>query len=186
MKNYKLEYQIYNNRIKKRIEAEGITVAELCRRSGANQVDIGKLLKFKVSPFIKPNGIRKGGGYRKSVIQVAKYWKVKPEELFPEELYLVEASKTNGSFEFNYGECDYLMGQSNFAISTSPEELLMLREKCESIEEKVKTLNNRSKNMLERHIDGEALDGIGKDYGISRERVRQIIDNARRKIARYR
>ena len=40
----------------------------------------------------------------------------------------------------------------------------------------------RAQKMVERHLQGETLSAIAQEYGISRERVRQIKDKAISKL----
>jgi RNA polymerase sigma-32 factor len=46
-------------------------------------------------------------------------------------------------------------------------------------------LDERTMTMIKRHLDGETLNAIGKDYGLCRERVRQIEKKAVEKIRDY-
>jgi DNA-directed RNA polymerase sigma subunit (sigma70/sigma32) len=47
---------------------------------------------------------------------------------------------------------------------------------CKKI--KIKELTIKQKDIIKRKIDGESLESIGMDYGISKERVRQIVSKA--------
>lgn len=53
------------------------------------------------------------------------------------------------------------------------QEIKQLRDSRES--KKALEFKNRRDEVIEKYISGRTLDSIGKDYGISRERVRQII-----------
>lgn len=66
--------------------------------------------------------------------------------------------------------------------SRSPEELTALSVDCSRLSSAMHGLNEREASILRRRFDDETLDAIGTDYGISKERVRQIEQGAVEKL----
>ena len=69
----------------------------------------------------------------------------------------------------------------------SAEDLLLQIESKELILELLDTLKERERNIIFRHIlsdDGIVLEDLGKEYGLTRERVRQIEKSALLKLRR--
>lgn len=53
-----------------------------------------------------------------------------------------------------------------------------IREETSQFQSALESLDDRSRAMLERRIEGETLEEVAVDYGLSRERIRQITSKA--------
>lgn len=60
------------------------------------------------------------------------------------------------------------------SAAPSPERYAMAREEWAIVERKAAELSPRHKDVLRRRLEKETLQSISDDYGLSRERIRQI------------
>lgn len=63
-----------------------------------------------------------------------------------------------------------------------PEQTAELRERAAKVRLVMDRLDKRSREILLRRLDGEALEAIATDYGLTRERVRQVVELATRRV----
>ena len=172
MNDYYATLKIQQGRLKAAMLEMGIhTVAELSKRSGITQGQIGKLINFKRSPRTVT------GEWKKSTLAICRVLGYEPSELFPEHLdheiptnriaAYVEQAQISG------GRAQHLL----------PGDECQNAELTETIDEVLGTLTERERSVLkDRFWKGKTLREVGKDYDIEGQRVSQIERHALRKL----
>lgn len=83
---------------------------------------------------------------------------------------------------------DTLEDQHVLVDGSTPEQALADQQRLQSAHRILASLelevNGRMLAMLKRKLDGEPLASIGRSYGVSRERARQIVEKALKRAAR--
>lgn len=136
------------------------TGAELARITGVGETPICNLLRLKKgAPF------NKKGTYRRHCKIIARFFRVTEDYLFPKELYSLEKT-----------EACTTVSISNLmpSLQDSPEIEYLKKNAIESLHNKVKTLDDRTQDVLWKRAEGYTLEQVSKIHNIGRERVRQI------------
>lgn len=186
MNDLKIILRIKNNLILKKAEeifGPGLTQGEIENRIGLHQGQMAEFLNFKSNPLkpIKKDREIIGWEWKKIPKIIAIALNVEPEEIFPEHL---QQSRQN-KYEIQLNSQSLLE-----TFSISPEELFQKKELKENINSILLTLSPREANILKLRfgIGGNeeyTLEEIADEYGISRDRIRQIEVKALRKLRHY-
>ena len=222
MKDYLLQIKIKNGPMMSMMRANGIkTAAELSRASGVTSSTVGHYLNLKKTP------ITIYGHWSDSVLKIAKFLKVPPEMLFPEQ-HLTKALKRNTiEGEVTLEEMGELVSTAGINYISEEIEKKAQDELHDKLEKCLGTLPSRERKVLEKRfginrysiekpspeemlsdefkeIDltkfpkvvweyetkggrkgsdgGETYDQIAEDFSVTRERIRQIEQEALRKL----
>lgn len=182
MKEFRLQIRIKNNLLVKRREELGLSLVDASEGIG---ISMGTLLNYenlKTCPLSRKGD---GSGYKGAALKIADFYKCVPEDLWPDTVRRVEKNRIER--EVSAAQVGHLSGASTVYASLPPDELCELKEAAGILEKVMDQLNPREKDMVMRHYgmgeyDEQTLEGIGKIYGVNRERVRQIILKACRKM----
>ncbi len=173
MSDYELQMKIKNAPMLNRMRAMGIgTAAEMSKASGVAETQIGKMLNLKISMLDTRAKVRS------FVAKIADTLVCHPEELFPEQHW-------HSALEKNYFEGQVAADQLQAIASQDPLDILLAIEHKPDFDKMVSGgyLNAREKATLKkRYVDGEYLEKIAAEYGVTRERIRQIEGGAIRKL----
>lgn len=176
MKDYRVEMKVKNNLLASAMERKGIaSAAELSRQSGVHQVCIGKYLNLQESIY----DFR--GEYRPQFMQLCEFFNLMPSELYP-EAQMSEPLKTNKkTIEADAHELVRLE-----ADALDPAQIIELGSRREAILNMLGSLTKKESDVVSLRLgfDGceHTWEQIGKVYGVSKERVRQIYGKALRKL----
>jgi len=136
------------------------TGAELARITGVRETPICNLLRLKKdAPF------NKKGTYRRHCKIIARFFRVTEDYLFPKELYSLEKT-----------EACTTVSISNLmpSLQDSPEIEYLKKNALCLLHSKVKTLDDRTQDVLWKRAEGYTFEQIGQSHGVTTERVRQI------------
>lgn len=159
MSDYRLELAVKNNLLFMLMQERGIkTAAELSRACNVSQRSIGQMLNLKKSAYNSRLELRA------DVARVLDFLGALPDEAFPHEVLFDP------------------MAENKFSATMDREELARLStggsldwlEAKEITDKATRDLPERMRGVLMQRINGETLEEIGEELGISRERVRQI------------
>ena len=176
MKDYRVEMKVRNNLLASAMERKGIASAmELARQSGVHQVYIGKYLNLQESIY----DFR--GEYRPQFMQLCEFFNLMPDELYP-EAQMSEPLKTNKkTIEADAHELVRLE-----ADALDPAQIIELGSRREAVLGMLGSLTKRESDVVSLRLGFEGVEHtweqIGKVYGVSKERVRQIYGKALRKL----
>jgi len=179
MKDYLLQVKIKNNRLHALMLKNGHkNLSALARATGIAGPTLCNISNLKLYPLAQG---RHGGEkkFRRVFQKLADFFGVSVFELWPEGL---DYSVTENSFQrtIDYEHFKLLATES---VPIEPERSYMLTYAKEAIEKGLEILTPREREALTRcHMNGETLEEIGETMDVSRERVRQIIARAIRKL----
>jgi len=176
MSDYRLEVKVRNANILRAMEARGIeSVSELCRRTGASQTELGKIINLKKAPMLV------SGDWHPDVLKVCEYLMAMPSDLFSQEQ--MEPLTTNkSSVDIGFEDISRLLDDPTQCPSLRLEQL----DVANTVNSVLETLTEREKKvlMLRFGIEGseQTLEEVGKQFDVTRTRIRQIELKALRKL----
>ena len=170
--DYILDVRVKNGPLLRLMRLRGHqTVADLSRASGVSQTIIGSFLNLTA------RALDRRGQWRKSIVTLATYFRVLPENLFPPRHYDAALRFNRAEVEVSFSE---LPIKENLELieHEDPETLAMDREAREKLRGAIDALTPRQAEVLRRRFgfegDPETLESIAQSLGVNRERVRQI------------
>lgn len=85
--------------------------------------------------------------------------------------------------ELGSSDDDHRTIENTIPVAPEQEDTVIAKEQTNMVHEAMEGLSEREKNILSmRFFDETTLQTIGKEYGVSRERIRQIEKNALKKV----
>lgn len=175
-----VKHQIFNNELRKRREAMGLSQYKLGQLCGLGEQTIGHFETFRSYP--QDHQAKK----------IAEILDVSVDILFPKWLELFKPKRTSITTEHLVTE--NILGNPEVLQLTSPDTDLydtfdraLLREE---LDKQIETLSTREKRIIEERFglkdnDPKTLEEVSKIFGVSRDRIRQIQDKALRKLRHY-
>lgn len=170
MKNYHATVRIKNGRVMWAMKERGIkTVSELARMCNCSPVGFYKLLNLHGKHRLKD------GSFSLNALRIAEALDMPPDALFIDEYEFISETMFFG-----------FVDQEQLSMATGGENALLGIEQAEikdALKDALLNLKPREEDVIRRHfIEGEGLSEIGNDYGLSRERIKQIHDKGLRKL----
>jgi RNA polymerase sigma factor (sigma-70 family) len=189
VKDLRIVARVYNNQLRERREALGLTATALAEAANIQATTYCALESMKISPLtstIGPFGKPREPRWTKTVERLAEYHKETPEALFPEATR--EMRKTVAEIRVNAEEVHALMASP---VDSSPLRLLCSAETEKTIHESLDVLLPREREVIEMRFgldDGRerTFAEIGECLQLSVERVRQIELKALWRLRQYR
>lgn len=178
-KEYRVELRVKNNLLYKKIYDNYGTIKNFSDTVGINIQSIRNFLNFKCDLYN-----RKDGELKNSVKKLMDIFKCPLNELFPENYKVVETNKYIK--EVSQQEIELISMQSSemnmltYSLDSELEQI-DLRNKIEKL---INTLSPREAEIIRlRYFNNYTLAEIAKEASISKQRVRQIIETAIRKMS---
>lgn len=170
---YLVKVTVRNNLILRRMKELGIkTQEDLAQLSGISQPAVSALIGMRIRATNKVTGDWTEHAYR-----LALALRAEPEDLWTEKQRDMMLDRSWR--EVSMGE-DAVM---QLASGLGPERMVQNALTSERIDAALDTLDARERGAVKaRFFDGATLEEIGQEYGISRERVRQLVLRALRKL----
>jgi transcriptional regulator with XRE-family HTH domain len=164
MSDYAVKITIKNGRILSRMRARGIdSLAELARQSGIQYQVLANIVALRKRPV----GVK--GKWIAGLENVAGVLQCDVDDLFSD-------AQREMALERNSGEV-YMDEPEVMALTTgNPERAYWIKTEAQRLLDALP--NERTKSVVIRHMNGETLDEIAIDMGVTRERVRQIEQKA--------
>lgn len=177
--DYELQLKIKNAPLLNLMRSRGFeSASSLSKATNVTQKDIGKLLNLKLTVY-NQDGISP----RTCALKIAEYFGVSVDELAPKNRLRNPLVQNTFEAQVNQQQIESL------SYSTKdPSRLLEwfeteTRDVFEDIISANKEITERQKAILRlRFVENKTLDECGKVYGVSRERIRNIVANALRKL----
>ena len=181
-KDYRIEVKVKNNKLLQKIEEAGYaTVADFCKAANFQQTVVGLFVNMKRAPINKLTG-----EYSQSFMKIVDFLRCMPEDVFP-KAQMQEAMKINKiTTKVDISDVQSLT-TSLRSIALPPEQKMIFQEARASIQRAMETLTPREQRVLMLRFgfyDGKehTLDEIGKEFNVSKDRIRQIEQKAIRKM----
>ena len=186
MTDYRVTVTVKNARILKAMEKAGFkTIVELSRASGLHLSSIYDLLGMKKAPMGRGVGVRKESGkplkWTMTAQTLAATLKTPVEKLFSETQRDPSGMITKKSVDVTEADIKgYISSQSYDApqIESDIERVDLLKKLI--LQAKLTPLENTL--LVRRFFNDETLEEIAKDHSVCKERIRQRINKAMRKI----
>lgn len=173
------------------MEQSGFSTAiELARASAVNNSTVGQYLNLKLAPYTP------SGELRDSIVRIGYALKRLPEDLFPAP-FLRRALQTNRvTRDVDAASLPALMATAPPSIAYDPERSLIVKEAIDSLISALDSIKNGygqndTRNIaIVKHYYGleggepSTFEATAKHFGVTRERVRQILNNAERRLRR--
>lgn len=181
MKDYAVQIKIKNNFLLERMRLAGFgTASSLAKAAGVSQGAIGDLLNLKTS------GLNSREHWRSHIVKIAECLRCLPEDLIPQQHHRAALARNSTEMRLSADEVQSLMLPDR-DIDILPDTPLKRAEVESSINRALHLLPPREEKILRLRFgfDGEpmTLEEVGKQFGVSKDRVRQIEVLALRKIA---
>lgn len=171
-KTFRVKIRLYNNHLVSRREANGMNAAAMCRDAGLSYPHYLNLEGLKESPICPSSG-----KWRAIADRLFDYYKCEPHELFPDEVFLVAASKVEK--EFDLDEVVPFLSQSQERMMEGPSAI----ELRDAMQISMSTLAPREQDVLRMvYVEGLNYDEISCKYNVTPVRVGQIKEKALRKL----
>lgn len=175
MKDFELTLRLRNNQLKSRRLALGLTHRKLAELAGISHQAYMQLETMHRSPLCG------SGAWRKISRRLAEFYKVTPEELFPNAVLAV--TKPVVVRELDTSEIVDLLCLD--APESDPELLLEKQEELEDLHEAICKLPENQQVVMRMRMSGDTLEEIGQVLGKNRETVRQAEASAIRTVREY-
>lgn len=180
MSDVRVIVRFRNDLLERLIEESGKTIKQICDEI---QVSMGYLYDIKA---LRTNPLRNDGEYRATAERIAKYFRLTPDILFPDEIYsMTFPPKLEKAIPASRIAC---FVSSNATVrALPPHELAEASEMKSVLKKLLGNLTPREQRVLQMRfgLDGDnehTLDDVAQDLDVSRERIRQIEAKALRKL----
>ncbi len=169
MSDFNLLIKIRNGRMLKKMRERGFyTAASLSRATGVTQGNIGKLLMLKEGP------IAKDGDVRPVALKICEVLNATMQDLWPASMCEYRAPKTNVEVDLSMEQVAGLLDHDN--------DPMLAIENRDVLDRLYAVLNPRERRVVELRSGEETLGDIAEEFGVTRERIRQIEAKAHRKM----
>lgn len=184
MKEFLVKLSLHNNLLVCRRRQLGFSQDKMAKKIGISKATYGQFEGLKKYPK------RVGKDWSASAWKIATYFKLTPKELFPEVFSAVQKPRVEK--ELSSTQALSYRGHNQMLL-----EQLAPDERLERIEAKKKIQQILSRELTQREyyiVEGlmgfvsepKTLEDIGAEWGVTRERVRQIFAKGMRKLRRLR
>jgi lambda repressor-like predicted transcriptional regulator len=185
MKDFELQLRIRNNRIKERRTELGLTIAEASRRAGVKANEWCSLETMRDSPLGRRPGFIAAGtvravSWRKAALAVASFLGVEPEELWPDSVLAVK--KTCVATQVDAATMLVMADAATPRSLPGPDDLLAHKEEWVLLHSMLKSLDERSRQVVLGRMQGETFDDIGASIGVCGQQAQNVHDEAVRDL----
>lgn len=181
MNEFELTLRLKNNLVKRRRVELGLSVRQAAEAAGVSYGLWLDLEGLKVSPLdTSHRAVKHGAKWRPSAVRMAVFLGCQPEELFPDVIVAVKAPTVVK--EIKASEALALAGYAQtLELPGTPEAALLSEEMRRDVNRALKTISPREELVLRLRMD-RTLDEVAAEFGVTRERIRQIEAKALRKL----
>lgn len=158
-------------------ERLGLTIQEVCKRARTTPSTFCDLQRFKFS-----GGKIKKETLREHVDRIAIVLGIPSDVIMPSELEDVEIESRAVMDRSVDVEALLLWSGNRRMLTASPEDIAEGNEAVEILNAAIAKLRPREARVIRMRMDGETFEKIGNTIGACKDRVRQIEENAHRKL----
>lgn len=167
MTDFNVKVSVRNARLLRAIRVRASSIAEFCRVHDLPYSDVVALVGLRIEP------VKEDGSLKTVPDRLLSALGMEVEEIWPRHMERVKLAKSSAEMELSAPQVSALMSRAD------PEKRLMQRE---LLARWSKDLNFTDAEVLGRRIAGETLEEVAKDFGVTRERIRQKEQRALRKL----
>jgi len=162
MSDFRVRVTVRSERILSRIEKQFGTQSEMARALGWTPNKVSEFVCMRRSPLLASGEFSDGA--RDFAAALGAY----PDEIWPEHMARLRRKKADYERSVSIGEVAAIMGKQ-------PDQVLLIEKMRE-------TLTEREQRAVDAFMADETLEEVGKEMGVSKERVRQLTLRAMRKM----
>jgi len=164
--DFNIKVTVRNGRLLRAIRDQFGTAAELSRVAGVSNSQVAALVTMKARPFLQ------SGELSSAAEAIVSALGIPADDLWPDHIRRLKAKKATVEIE---------MDAETFTeiAADDPEQKTVYKL---AIEKWSSVLSDREKDIVNRRSEGEIYDDCARDYGVGKERIRQIEARALRKI----
>lgn len=162
MKDFNVKLTVRSARLLDAIVEKFGSQMQMARETGISQPAINAFVTMKRSPVNSKN-------WSKSALDIAAALGKYPQDLWPEHLRDVRLKQATAELHLSVDEVKEITGGSNIGQK-------MLIDKAMS----QIPADSRHLAAVMMQLEGKTFDGIGKEFGVTRERARQIYERGLR------
>ncbi len=166
MKDFSIKVTVRSARILAAVEKKFGTQTEMSRRTGLSTQHINVFVTMRVAP-VGPNG------WTEMAEKFASALGVYPSDIWPEHLREVRLKSATAEMSLDVAEVMAISGDSGPDVQLNMKLL---------IAEAARALTERELYVVTTRSDGATLEDLANEFGVGRERVRQIEARAHRKM----
>jgi transcriptional regulator with XRE-family HTH domain len=184
MKELEVSIRLRNNLLKERRESLGMTQAQLAQAANMSLQRYGALESMSISP------ITNRGDWTRSARAISSFYDVDPEKLFPVSLTDIKKSFVERKFD----ACDFVALLTSYQEHQldGPDDRIDHSRQLSTVNEIVHdsgVLTEIEQAVLSQRFglngeDEKDLKTVGDQYNLSRERIRQLQEQALGKVRR--
>jgi DNA-binding CsgD family transcriptional regulator len=165
-KDFNIKVTVRNARLLRAIRAKFGTSAEIARVAGLSNSKVTSLVTMKARPFLQ------SGELSSAAEAIVSALGIPADDLWPDHIRRLKAKNATVEVE---------MDAETFAeISTYDQEQQTVYKLA--LQKWSGVLSDRQRDIVTRRAEGDTFEDCARDYGVGRERIRQIEANALRKI----
>jgi RNA polymerase sigma factor (sigma-70 family) len=158
-----------NNLIKAREEAGYPSLVATAKAAGVDARCLCAFENLAMTPVCKD------GSWRTAAVRLARFYKKDLHMLWPDAVFSV--TRTKGELEMDAPEGLFLPDPGR-----TPEDHLLETEEAALVNQLLKRCSPMEQRIYDNYCDGMTLLEIGNNYGLSRERIRQILQKIAREV----
>ena len=162
MSDYRVTIKVRNARLLRALESIGHNASSFANAHGFQPTVLCELVAMKRSP------LDRRGCWRREIMALCDAAKVSPSDLFTEK-QLGKLARNTVERELDEAALVALTGHT-----TTSEDSALIADAKRILGDAMARLPERSRRVLEMRFDGEPLESCAREFGVTRERVRQI------------
>ena len=163
MSDFSIKLTVRSSRIITLITSKFGTQSEMSRQTGINKGEINRWVCIKDTP-------ESLDGWKKSAMNFATALGVNPSEIWPDHMKSVVLKKATAELTLDAHQVASLTADQG---TTDLKQLVL---------SSMTDLSDRECGAIRQSAEGDTLDEIGNHMGVSRERARQIVIRAQKKM----
>ena len=188
MSDYRVKISVSNARIRRAMEAAGYKhIVPMCHVNGLSIYNTSALVNMKVSP------INEDGTWRKAALDLADVLNVLPDDLFSDRQKTVKLKTNTGYKDVTESEMAKIAAEQNWnnRLEDMQDNAAIKMIASEQADVMLSIAMEESLTQRELHVlkayfgfegNDKTLTEVGEELGVSRERIRQILEKALRKL----
>jgi len=162
--DFSVRITVRNARLLSAIRVQYGTVANMARKTGVSQSSVGALLMMKSSPVLK------SGDWSTAAYDISSALRTEPEMLWPTHIAKIRINRNEAEMDMSVDDLQDMLAPGKYGPA------------MKALSRWAHKVDPRDMRALVMHANGATFDDMGESLGVTRERARQRMERARRKI----
>jgi len=162
--DFSVRITVRNGRLLSAIRATYGTTANMARMTGVSQSAVAALLTLKQSPVLK------SGEWSQAAYDISSALHMEPEAIWPAHIARIKINRNEAEMDMSMDDLQDMLAPDKYGPA------------MKALSRWAHKVDPKDMRALVMHSSGATFDDMGKSLGVTRERARQRIERARRKI----